>query len=238
MIKLTERLQLMADQIEQNETMADIGTDHGFLPIYLWERRISPKVILADVSEGSLDKAYANGKQLYPDETFDLRLGSGLRVLKSSEVDVIVIAGMGGILMTEILGEDLEKSKSFHKVIMQPRKGQGRLRWWLMRNGFQIVNEGLAREGKFICQVITAAPVGIGSPVSWEMEDKGPDDIEYEVPPWILTAGALANEFIEKKISAENLVLENLAKSKTENDEKVLVREKRILYLQTLLGGI
>ena len=52
MIKLTDRLQLMADQIQRNETMADIGTDHGFLPIYLWENEISPKVIMADISPG------------------------------------------------------------------------------------------------------------------------------------------------------------------------------------------
>ena len=55
MIKLSSRLKLMADQIEQNETMADIGTDHGFLPMYLIDKAVCQKVILADVSKGSLE---------------------------------------------------------------------------------------------------------------------------------------------------------------------------------------
>ena len=103
MIRLTDRLQILADQIEKNETMADIGTDDGFLPIYLWENGISPNVIMADVSAGSLDKARCDAAALYPDMAFDLRLGDGIQVLEKGEVDAVVLAGMGGILMTETL---------------------------------------------------------------------------------------------------------------------------------------
>ena len=56
-MKLTPRLQKIADEIKPGETMADIGTDHGFLPLFLWEQGISPQVIMADISKGSLDKA-------------------------------------------------------------------------------------------------------------------------------------------------------------------------------------
>ena len=94
MIKLTDRLQVLADQIKQNETMADIGTDHGFLPIYLWENEISPKVIMADISPGSLEKARVNCYENYPNEKFDLRLGNGIQILENGEVDAVVIAGI------------------------------------------------------------------------------------------------------------------------------------------------
>ena len=60
MIKLSDRLQLIAKEVNNGETVADIGTDHGFLPMYLWEQGISPKVIMADVSQGSLKKAQQN----------------------------------------------------------------------------------------------------------------------------------------------------------------------------------
>ena len=80
--------------------MADIGTDHGFLPVYLWEAGISPHVIMADISRGSLDKARDNCEMLHPGQDFDLRLGSGIEVLADGEVDAVAIAGMGGILMT------------------------------------------------------------------------------------------------------------------------------------------
>ena len=59
-MKLTPRLQVIANEIQQGETMADIGTDHGFLPLYLWEKGISPQVIMADISRGSLEKAAEN----------------------------------------------------------------------------------------------------------------------------------------------------------------------------------
>ena len=74
-MKLTPRLQKIADEIKPGETMADIGTDHGFLPLFLWEQGISPQVIMADISKGSLDKAAENCRLLAPDTDFDLRTG-------------------------------------------------------------------------------------------------------------------------------------------------------------------
>ena len=147
MIKITPRLKIMADEIEKGETMADIGTDHGFLPIYLWEAGICHKVIMADISRGSLSKAEENCRRLHPDVDFDLRLGSGFEVLESGEFDAVAIAGMGGVLMTEILGADIQKTNSFRKLVLQPRNRVGHLRWWLYNNGFSIVNEKLVREG-------------------------------------------------------------------------------------------
>lgn len=239
MIKLTDRLQVLADQIEKNETMADIGTDHGFLPIYLWENGICPKVIMGDVSAGSLDKARVNAASLYPEETFDLRLGDGIQTLKDGEVDDVVIAGMGGILMTEILGKNPEKSHSFKKLILQPRSGQGKLRHWLLHNGFEIICENLVREGKYICEVLTAVPAESSDavPVSRKLEGCGPEDIQYDVPPWICQAGSLAQEFIKNKQAIEKRILNGLLKSQTPDDEKEAAVRERIAYLDELLGG-
>lgn len=245
MIKLTDRLQMLADQIEKDETMADIGTDHGFLPIYLWERGISPRVIMADVSAGSLDKARQNGKELYPEETFDLRLGDGIKILEKGEVDAVVIAGMGGALMTEILSADLEKTCSFDKFILQPRNGQGRLRWWLLEHGFSITCEGLVREGKYICEIITARPVSLCIEkkipiISRVMEGCGPESIQYEVPPWIFSAGELAKPFLENKIRIEEKILNGLhmGRDRQQEQERIWFTENRIKYLKELLGGV
>lgn len=234
MIKLTERLQLLADQIEKNETMADIGTDHGFLPIYLWENQISPKVIMADISPGSLDKARNNGREMYPDQDFDLRLGSGIEVLQNGEVDAVVIAGMGGKLMTEILGKDPEKTKSFKKIVMQPRNGQGKLRCWLIEHGFHITKESLVREGKYICEIITAKTSDTNS-ISYPIDHCGADSMEYEVPPWILSAGELAKPFIENKIAIEEYALQGLYKAEILNHDQESKRKQRIQYLNLLL---
>ena len=238
MIKLTDRLQVLADQIKQDETMADIGTDHGFLPIYLWENEISPKVIMADISPGSLDKARVNCYENYPDVKFDLRLGNGIQILENGEVDAVVIAGMGGKLMTEILGENLEKSKSFSKLILQPRNGQAKLRSWLLENGFSIVKESLVRENKYICEVITVVPYVSENAVSCFPENEIDDPMCFEVPPWILTAGELAAPFIQNKINIEEYALNGILKADVVDHEREKVTRARIEYLQNLLGGI
>ncbi|MHC1723634.1 MAG: tRNA (adenine(22)-N(1))-methyltransferase TrmK [Aminipila sp.] len=248
MIKLSDRLQMIADLIENGQTVADVGTDHGFLPIYLWESKKSPKVILADISKGSLQKAIDNVyMQDYDDEIikeyFDFRLGNGIQILENGEVDVVVIAGMGGILMTEILGQDLIKTKSIKKIILQPRNGQGKLRWWLLNNGFHIKEEKIVREGKFICEIISAEAINsdancIELPTDEEKElKKQSEDIKYEVPESILISNdSLAIEFIEKKLNIEFDILEKMKKATSINGEKIHQIEARILYLENLLS--
>ncbi|QAT42899.1 tRNA (adenine(22)-N(1))-methyltransferase [Aminipila luticellarii] len=246
MMKLSDRLQMIADLIENGQTVADIGTDHGFLPIYLWESKKSPKLILADISSGSLQKAIDNvekqgyGKEILR-EHFDFRLGNGIEVLADGEADTVVIAGMGGILMTEILGKDLKKTGSMKRFILQPRTGQGKLRWWLEHNGFIIKKEKIVREGKFLCEIIlTEARIADSSLIEVsqeEEEEQNPsEDIKYEVPESILIGnGAIAFEFVEQKLKNEQKILENKKKAVCLDEEEIHHTESRIGYLQQLL---
>ena len=84
MLKLSDRLQKISDFINFGESVADIGTDHGFLPISLWELGKSPHVILSDINAGPLEKAAENIKKYYPEVEFDLRTGSGLKTIGTS----------------------------------------------------------------------------------------------------------------------------------------------------------
>lgn len=231
MIKLSPRLKKIADQINVGETMADIGTDHGFLPVYLWENKICPNVIMADISRGSLAKAKENCKMLYPDTKFDLRLGSGIEVLAPGEVDAVVMAGMGGILMTEILEQDLAKAQSFKKLIFQPRKDVGKLRFWLYDHGFSIIGENLVRERKYICEVLTAIPKEVA--ITRQMNG---DDIEYEFPHTLLDyRDELLTEYLSIKKSLEVEILENMRKGKYTTPREIRHQEYRISYLEYLL---
>lgn len=78
-MKLSERLQLIADEINKGETMADIGTDHGFLPLYLLETGKCPHVVMADISSGSLKKAEDNCRALHPEREYESASGQRLR---------------------------------------------------------------------------------------------------------------------------------------------------------------
>lgn len=246
MIKFSDRLMLIASQIENNETMADVGTDHGFLPMYLADEGICPKVILADVSKGSLEKGIQNVKRMiteresegrsFPEGTFDYRLGDGINVIEKGEVDAVVIAGMGGMLIADIIEADLEKAVSLKKFILQPRNGQGRLRYRLMKNGFKIEKNLLVREGKFICDVIvaTASLCKESCPVPEGSEE----DIRYEIPASILENGDIAVEFVNRRLRKEKEILESLGKSGVTTDEIRAKKEyfrERIAYLNNLL---
>lgn len=180
MLRLSDRLQMIADQIEPGETMADIGCDHGFLPIYLRLTEKSPKVIVADVSVPSLAKAASNARlhgfcaeaaagdgmrmaadaRGKDDAGMDFRAGNGLSVLAPGEVDAVVIAGMGGKLIRDIMAADLEHTCSFKRFVLQPRIGQGYLRKWLLAHGFAIIKESLVVEGSHIAEIITAVSPG------------------------------------------------------------------------------
>ena len=236
MIKLSERLKLIADQIPKGYSMIDVGTDHGFLPIYLWENKICPKVIMADVSEGSLEKAAENCRELYPEEDFDLRLGDGLKVISCGEADACVIAGMGGILMTKILGEDTVKAKSIKKYILQPRISSGRLRHWLISNGFSITEDLLVEEGKYICNVIGAVSeenrnIHYLQENLEEYKKMDSEDIRLDVPLWLKNE-PLAALHIRRRIKSEEAILENVIMG-NDSLRKESVR-KNIKYLKGL----
>ncbi|MGP1569340.1 MAG: tRNA (adenine(22)-N(1))-methyltransferase [Eubacteriales bacterium] len=238
MKKITSRLYCIAELIGMGKTVADIGTDHGFLPIYLQQSCGSPHVVLTDVSASSLQKAIENIGILYKKEEipiyFDFRCGSGLAVMQANEVDTVVFAGMGGELMVELMAEDILKTRSFSKFVFQPRTGQGFLRYWLMSNGFEIERENLVVEGKFICEVFSAI-YKENTAVNLEPFIKG--DVRYEITRKMISENLeLGIKLLNYKIKKENLIKIGLEKT----SENVCVKKnqnfKNIKYLQELLS--
>ncbi len=140
-IKVSNRIKKLANQIEQLpikiSRFADIGTDHGYLPFELLNRGVIKSSILCDVNEGPLQ----NAKQTFKGSksSTDFRLGSGLEPLNKGEVDAVAIAGMGGGLIIDLLSCDLEKTKSYPLLLLQPMTEQDRLRAWLLENRFIIL---------------------------------------------------------------------------------------------------
>ena len=154
-IKLSDRLRQIASFIEPGESVCDIGTDHGFLPIFLVQQGGHDPVIMSDVSSGSLDKAVADAKGLLDaDQIPDARLGDGLDVLAPGEVDDVVIAGMGGRQILDILSWDIVKTLTYRKYILQPRRDTALLRKWLEVNGFRTIGQYVAPENGRYSEII------------------------------------------------------------------------------------
>lgn len=231
MIKLTDRLQFMADFVEKGHSVADIGTDHGLLPMYLYEQGISPKVIMCDISEPSLSKA----RQLagaFAGENVLFRAGDGISVLRAGEVDDVIIAGMGGILISDIITCDLEKARGFKKFILQPRNKEALLRYNLEKSGFLVEGNALVREGKRICEVIVATPGD--SEVQRTLGNS--DDPTYEMPgEYVNTSQEIVAEFVHVKTVKYEKILEGL-KGSSEPDCNAIDRcLKRIDFFRRFL---
>ena len=149
---ISKRLETILKLIPNGEVLADIGTDHGYIPTYAVKNNIVKKAIAADISKGSLEKAVIEIKNNNLQTKIETRLGSGLEVLEVDEADVVVIAGMGGILISEILNESYHKKykAKHHILIFQPVQFPEKLRQYLYKNNFDILDEELIEdEGKF-----------------------------------------------------------------------------------------
>ena len=102
-MKLTNRLLKIASLVNENKRLADIGTDHGYIPVYLLNEGKINFAILADINKGPLENARSEVKRNKLEDKVDLRLGSGIEVLKKGEVDEVIIAGMGVILCSLLI---------------------------------------------------------------------------------------------------------------------------------------
>lgn len=229
MIKLSDRLQIIADRIKPAETMADIGTDHGFLPIYLKETGICSRVIMADISEPSLGKARMNAAFCSEEirNGLEFRAGDGLQILSRGEVEAVVIAGMGGRLIRDIMAEDMDITRSVRRFVLQPRIGQGYLRKWLYLNGFSIISEDLVYEGDYIPEIITVLSPDVSDSSYYgeslfrqcdeRMKAADGDDILWRIPPWIIRAEGPVSEFLCRNIAREEKKLSNVRMAKIRN---------------------
>lgn len=130
--------------------MADIGSDHALLPVYLAERGRVSFAVAGEINAGPLEAADKQVKMAGLSDIVQVRLGDGLAVVTAGEVDVVTIAGMGGSLITHILDEGQHKLAAVRKLILQPNVGEDQVRHWLMAHGWVLEDEiGLEEDGKY-----------------------------------------------------------------------------------------
>jgi tRNA (adenine22-N1)-methyltransferase len=163
--RLNARLAAIAAYVTEGNRVADVGTDHGYLPIHLFKQGISDDLILTDVNSAPLTRAEVNIRQAFGETpgAFSIRLGDGLEPLKTGEADVCVIAGMGGETIVSILSADEAKTKSIDKFILQPRTKTNVLRKWIYDNNYYVIDEDLVSERDKLCEIIIMTPYDPGT---------------------------------------------------------------------------
>ncbi len=149
-MELSKRLHAVAGLVTEGASVADIGTDHGYVPIYLVRRGIAEKAIALDINKGPLARAEAHIASYGLSERIEARLSDGLLGVRPGEVDVMIAAGMGGGLVIRIMEEGKEVVNALKYCILQPQSEIGRVRRYLDENGFRIAKEDMVEEdGKF-----------------------------------------------------------------------------------------
>ena len=136
---ISKRLETIANLVTPGYRAGDIGTDHGYVPIFLLRNQICPYVIAVDLSKGSLEKAIQNIRRAGLEEKIECRLSDGLANILPGEIDSIVISGMGGILMDRILRADLDVVLRAKELILSPHRDAELIRHFAEEKHFEIV---------------------------------------------------------------------------------------------------
>ena len=153
-MELTPRLQAIADQVPQGSRLADVGTDHGYLPVWLLNNGRIESAIAADLRERPLNRARDTAHRFGATAQISFRLCDGLSAIGPEEVDTVPIAGMGGETIISIL-DAAPWTKEGTMLLLQPMTGFAELRRWLQGNGYQIVKECIVCEGKRLYSILT-----------------------------------------------------------------------------------
>lgn len=213
MVTLSKRLSLIAEFVPFGAKVADIGTDHGLLAIALSHSKHA-KVIACDINKGPLSTAAENIKR-YKAENIELRLGNGLDCIQPNEVDVIVIAGMGGETIAPIIERaGWVKSRNV-SLILQPMSSAHKLREFLYTNGFDIFREKAVNDNKRLYSVMQVGYTG---------EIRSVSPLYFYIGAMKNNIGIWEREYINtkaKQLKKLALALEN-------------VKDKRAEYLELL----
>ena len=160
-MELSKRLQAVADLVTPGLKVADIGTDHGYIPIWLMEHKKASFAVAMDINKSPLEKARENIRLHGLTSYIETRLSDGMKNLKAGEAESVVIAGMGGGLVIKILEDVKGKSLGIREWILQPQSEIQKVRTYLRESGYCIVAEDMVLdEGKFypMMKVIKGEP--------------------------------------------------------------------------------
>jgi len=183
---LSMRLERVATHVPAGARLADIGSDHGYLPVALMRRGAIVAAVAGEVALTPFRAAERTVRENELEQHITVRLASGLAAIEPGDgITAISSCGMGGETIRDILDSDKARLNGREGLVLQPNGGEQPLRQWLMENGYRIVCEELLRENRFFYEIIVAESAG---PVTYTAEELyfGPLQMQARSPEFLL----------------------------------------------------
>lgn len=221
MLTLSKRLQSIADMVKPCICMADIGTDHGYIPVYLCQNNIVQMAVAGDVSKGSAYKARENVTKYGLQDRISTRCGNGLKIIEDNDnVECVVIAGMGGMLMLDILS-DSALPDTIKQLVLQPQRDLPFVRRHIHKMQFEIADEAMVfEEGKYY-NIISATKKDCICEYT---------PLEYEFGKILLESG---NKVLKQQLEFQVLKLAELL-PRVNNERVIEIEQQLNLYKEAL----
>ncbi len=227
-MELSPRLAAIVKLIPPGFPVADIGTDHAMLPLYLVKTGRSPRAIATDLNEKPYQTACRQVAAADAGGRVEVRRGDGLEAIRPGEVEVIVLAGMGGNTIVGILERSRGELAGVKRLVLQPMSDAAALRVWLVQNGWRLVDEELIKDEEKFYVIIAAEPG----------EDCYEDPFLLEVGPILVNkCSPVLAEYLEKIKGDYQRVLSGLARSRTEQSmEKAVEITSRLARIREVIS--
>ena len=228
MIELDERLEMAASMTDKCELMADIGSDHAYLPVSLLQRGIVKRAIVTDLREGPLANSRRTAVRYALEESITFSKGSGFNALEGFDrPDVIAVCGMGGELIRSFIEERADIA-SASVLVLQPMNNEGMLEMFLRRSGYRIDDQAVATDGIHFYRCMKAVFTGVKEP--------DPDMADCEFPPCLISKkDPVMRSYMLKKLDTQKKILASIksvgaseGRAASETKKLIEILEERI----------
>ena len=224
-LPISKRLLCCASMVQPGSRVADIGTDHGYLGIYLLQSGAARHVIACDLRKDPLENARRNAKLFGVDGAMELRLSDGLEKILPDEVDTVVMAGMGGDLIQKILSQCPWRKREGLQFILQPQSAGNVLRRWLCEDGFEIQREEPVQDGHFL---YTVMDIRQGEPAPLT------PGTEYASPAVLASGSPLVGNYLARVENALQETVRGLTNAEKQRPERLAYFGQALLEIQEM----
>ena len=224
-LPISKRLLCCASIVQPGSRVADIGTDHGYLGIYLLQSGAARHVIACDLRKDPLENARRNAKLFGVDGEMKLRLSDGLEKILPDEVDTVVMAGMGGDLIQKILSQCPWRKREGLQFILQPQSAGNVLRRWLCEDGFEIQREEPVQDGHFL---YTVMDIRQGEPAPLT------PGTEYASPALLASGSPLVGNYLARVENALQETVRGLTNAEKQRPERLAYFGQALLEIQEM----